>query len=187
MQNYQKRCGFFAIGKLEFLESLTIRMNDIEFAFISRRDYIPFSLKDFRVQSIGGVAFNDVVMKTSAEKKIVLGFAASAAALLGLGWLSYWTTANTIAANNRVTHTYEVIATLEAGRVVLTDAETAQRGYLLTGDEQFLKDTQDAQAQVGGWIKQLRALTSDNPEQQQRLDKLGPLISQRLIIFLFDI
>jgi PAS domain S-box-containing protein len=112
----------------------------------------------------------------------VLGFAASVLALVGIGWISYRTTTNLVGAENWVSHTYQVIATLESGRAILTDVETAQRGYLLTGDTSFLEDCTNAQAQVDGWIKKLRNSIFDNPEQLQRLEKLEPLISQRLAV-----
>ena len=121
-------------------------------------------------------------MKTSVESKMMLGFAISLLALAGIGWLSYRTTSNLVATEKGVAHTYEVIAALEAGLAILTDAETAQRGYLLTGEEQFLKDSQKAQAEVKTWLEQLHGLITDNPEQQWRLNKLEPLIPQRLAL-----
>jgi PAS domain S-box-containing protein len=121
-------------------------------------------------------------MKTFVENKIVVGFAASVLALAGIGWFSYRTTSDLTEAENLVSHTYKVIATLESGRAILTDAETAQRGYLLTGDGNFLKDCTNAQAQVAGWVDNLRSVVSDNPAQLNRLDKLQPLISRRLAI-----
>src|SRR5690349_21387014 len=121
-------------------------------------------------------------MKTSAERMLLLGFAASVLALAGIGWLSYHTTTNLIASEQRVSHSREVITTVEAGVALLTDAETAQRGYLITGDEQFLKDCQAAQSEVGNWIGTLRKLIADNPEQLRRLDHLEPLIKQRLAV-----
>ena len=121
-------------------------------------------------------------MKTSVEGKIMLGFVASVLALLGMGWLSYRTTEDSIAANKWVTHTYKVIATVEQGRAILIDAETAQRGFLLTGDENFFKDARNTQSQVNDWLQDLKQLTSDNPEQQERLKELEPLISQRLTL-----
>lgn len=121
-------------------------------------------------------------MKTSVEHKVALGFAALVLALLGMGWLSYQTTVDSMAAQDWVAHTYKVIATLEQGRVILTDAETAQRGYLLTGDENFLKDSQDAQSKVNGWLGDMRQFVADNPEQEQRLKLLQPVISKRLEI-----
>jgi PAS domain S-box-containing protein len=121
-------------------------------------------------------------MKTSIENKILLVFGVSVLALIGIGWLSYRTTTNLITTENWISHTHEVIATLERGLAILTDAETSQRGFLLTGDERFLQDSQKAQAQIAEWTGNIRKLTADNLEQQQRLDKLEPLISQRLIM-----
>src|ERR1700733_13872868 len=121
-------------------------------------------------------------MKISVENRIALGAMASVLVLISVGLLSYHTTTNLIATEKWVAHTQEVIATLESGLAMLTDAETKQRGYLLTGDEEFLKDSQAAQAQVGGWLKDVRQLTADNPQEQQRLDNLESLISRRLAV-----
>ena len=119
-------------------------------------------------------------MKTSVESKLALGFAISLFALAGLGWLSYQTTTNLVVTERWVAHAQEVIGALEEGRAILTDTETAERGYLLTGEDQFLKDFLEAQIQTKNWVDQFRRLTADNPEQQQRLNQLEPLISQRL-------
>ncbi len=121
-------------------------------------------------------------MKASVENKILVGFVASVAALIVIGWLAYRTTNQFITTDRRVAHTQEVIATLESGLAIITDAEAKQRAFLLTGDEQFLKDSQNAQAQIKGWIGKVRTLTADNPEQQLRLAKLELVISQRMAV-----
>jgi PAS domain S-box-containing protein len=121
-------------------------------------------------------------MKASVQNKVVLGFAMSLFALAVLGWLSYRTTENLIATQALVSHTHEVIATLELGLALLTDAETSQRGFLLTGDERFLIDCQAAQSKIGGWLEKIRQLTRDNSRQQQRLAALESLITQRLAV-----
>ncbi|MGO8765965.1 MAG: CHASE3 domain-containing protein [Limisphaerales bacterium] len=119
-------------------------------------------------------------MKASVEIKVGLGFLASVVALLGISWLCCRTIESSNTAQAWVTHTYQVMASLERGRAILTDAETAQRAYLLTGDDHFLQDSTNAQARVTGWIDTLRKLTAENPAQQKRLDDLQPLIIQRL-------
>ncbi len=121
-------------------------------------------------------------MKSSVENKILLGFAISLLTLVGIGWLSHRTTTNMVATEAWVSHTHEVIATLESGLAILTDAESSQRAYLLTNDERFLNDSQKAQAQVAGWITKIQRLIADNPRQQERLAKLEPLISHRLAV-----
>lgn len=124
-----------------------------------------------------------IMRKTySLENKIILGFVASMVAMLLAGWFCYRTTTNFITTQDWVAHTQAVIATLESGLAILTDAETGQRGYLLTGDTSFLKDTQEAQAQVDGWEKKIRAMVRDNPQAEQRLDTVTRLITQRLAV-----
>jgi PAS domain S-box-containing protein len=116
----------------------------------------------------------------SVENITALAALLSLLVLGGIGILSVITTNKLISTERWVTHTQEVIATLESGLALLTDAETKQRGYLLTGDDHFLKDCQDAQAQVATWSAQIRALTADNPKAQADLDQLDSLIRQRM-------
>ncbi len=118
----------------------------------------------------------------SVRNKLLLGFAASALALLGVGWLALRTTNELIEATDSVVHTHKVIATLADGLALLTEAETAQRGYLLTGKETFLADCRTAQAEVGEWVVALLGLVADNPDQHQRGQQLAALIEQRLAI-----
>jgi PAS domain S-box-containing protein len=121
-------------------------------------------------------------MKASVENKILTGFAASLLALAGMGWLSYRTMTDSIAAQGWVTHTREVISDLETVLATLTAAETEQRGYLLTGGPKFLADCQTAVRQLPGQLARLRQITADNPAQQQELDRLEPLVRQRLAL-----
>jgi PAS domain S-box-containing protein len=79
-----------------------------------------------------------------------------------------------------VAHTHEVIGELEALLSTLKDAETGQRGYLLTEDKTYLQPYEDALQKVHARFDRLRKLTSDNSDQQGRLDVLGPKIDDRL-------
>ncbi|HEU6448011.1 MAG TPA: PAS domain S-box protein [Verrucomicrobiae bacterium] len=119
-------------------------------------------------------------MKASVESKITMGFVASLLALFGMGWLLYFASSDLARTQDLVTHTREVITTLQTGLVVLTDAESSQRGYLITGDEKFLDDCQKSQNQIDDWLKNLRLLTQDNPQQQKSIDELQTLVGQRL-------
>ena len=62
----------------------------------------------------------------------------------------------------------------------LQDAETGQRGFLLTVDETYLQPFYRALKSEPAGLPRLRELTSDNPEQQQRLKNLEPLIAAKL-------
>lgn len=121
-------------------------------------------------------------MQTSVESKILLGFLVSVLTLISIGFLAYRTTTSLAAADQWVAHTHEVIGTLEAGTSLLTDTETKQRGYLLTGSDPFLKDCQAAQSRIGTWLKKIRGLLADNPEQLKRLGELQDLMTARMAV-----
>lgn len=119
-------------------------------------------------------------MKASVENRIVLGFAASIVALLSMGWLLYSSSQEFVHTERLVSHTHEVIADLETGLATLSDAESSQRAFLLTGDKSFLDDCRASQKKISGWTDHLRALTADNSEQQQNIRQLETLVQQRL-------
>ncbi len=79
-----------------------------------------------------------------------------------------------------VSHTQEVL--LQLGRVesMVTDAETAQRGFLYTGIQQYLAPYDRATGQVAGEIQKIADLTADNPRQQERIPQLRALAQQKL-------
>lgn len=67
-----------------------------------------------------------------------------------------------------------------AGRMLssIKDAETGQRGYLLTGDKAYLDPYLVALKEIKINLLALRALTRDDFVQQQRLDTLEPIIEE---------
>src|SRR6204780_3517259 len=60
------------------------------------------------------------------------------------------------------------------------DAETGQRGYLLTGNETYLEPYLAADASVYNVIKQLRDMTADSPDQARRLDQATTLVQSKM-------
>lgn len=79
-----------------------------------------------------------------------------------------------------VRHTEQVLAKLSEGLGELRDAETGQRGFLLTGDEEFLEPYQRSVSIVRLRFDEIAKLTADNPAQQQRISALRPLIDEKL-------
>ncbi len=69
----------------------------------------------------------------------------------------------------QVAHTHEVITTLDAILSAMKDAETGQRGYLITLDERYLEPFRLARLEADRVLIRTRELTSDNPSQQSRL------------------
>lgn len=79
-----------------------------------------------------------------------------------------------------VGHTFEVQQTAESLVAELSAAENAQRGYLLTGNPDYLLPVDNAFAKVPGLILRLRNQAADNSVQIDRLDRVKPLIASRL-------
>jgi len=119
-------------------------------------------------------------MKWSVGTKIGAGYALALIILIILGLVSYRNTTGLIEAAKMETHTYQVLENLERVVSALKDAETGQRGYLITGKDRYLEPYQTGTSEVNQTIQHLRELTADNPKQQRRLDALGPLIAAKL-------
>ena len=81
--------------------------------------------------------------------------------------------------NASVRHTLEVQLSLERLLFNLDNAETNQRGYLLTLGERFLDSYQTVLPRVHDELANLRNLTADNPRQQQALARIEPLVLEK--------
>ncbi|HZS60768.1 MAG TPA: CHASE3 domain-containing protein [Gemmatimonadaceae bacterium] len=61
----------------------------------------------------------------------------------------------------------------------LTDAETGQRGYLLTGEERYLTPYRGAASDVRQELNVLRTLTLDNGYETQHVGKLAGIVERK--------
>jgi len=113
-------------------------------------------------------------------RKIAGGFALALVLLIAIGAVSYRSFAKLTTTAEWVTHTHQVLEHISGLYGQLKDAETGQRGYVITGDEAFLEPYQTGSASVANVLKELRQLTADNPNQQKRLDAAEPLIAAKL-------
>lgn len=115
-------------------------------------------------------------------KRIAGGLGAAAVILVAIGAISYRNTSRFVQTIARVENQQEVIGEIQELLSQLTQAETEERGYLLTGDKTYLKPYQTAITDINRSLKDLRQLTANNPKQQQKLDALEPLIARRLAL-----
>ena len=115
-------------------------------------------------------------MKWNVGMKIGTGFVLALAILVAIGAVSYQSITKLTETAEWVDHTYQVRGQLAAVLSEMKDAETGQRGYIITGDENYLEPFRGAQAAVDQKLQALRELTKDDLNQQRRLDILVPLI-----------
>ncbi len=94
--------------------------------------------------------------------------------------VAYFTTTALVNDFAQVRHSREVTTDLIDLLSVLKDAETGQRGYVITGKTAYLAPYTTARATVATKLDALRALTVDDPVQQQQLQRLRPLIDAKM-------
>jgi PAS domain S-box-containing protein len=119
-------------------------------------------------------------MKWSIEKKTGAGLAVAGMILLMVAGLLYRDGRGFIETSEWVSHTHEVLAELEATLSAAAGAQTAARGYIITGQEAFLEPYQAAVPAVRANLDRLKSLTSDNPSQQRRLAILENAVAEKL-------
>ena len=105
---------------------------------------------------------------------LTIGMMLVNAALLFLGTREVFDSAHDVA------YTHEVLAASEHLLSTLADAETGQRGYVITGVPSYLEPFQVAKAQVHGSMDGLRALTSDSIEQRPAIQDIERLVDDKL-------
>jgi CheY-like chemotaxis protein/CHASE3 domain sensor protein len=108
------------------------------------------------------------------------GFIIAVLAVSLIALFSYRSLQSSAATAARVTHTLDVLEQVEALLSSVKDAETGQRGYLLTGTETYLPPFINARAEVPGEIDRLRGLVADSPPQLQRVEALALLIKAKM-------
>lgn len=115
-------------------------------------------------------------------RKLGLGFGMAGAVLLVIALLGHRSTEQLIENERWVAHTHEVRRLLAELRVLLVDAETAERGYVITGNEAFLGPYQRASEALPITLTEAVTLTADNPIQQQRLQQVSSVIRDSLAV-----
>src|SRR6202022_275972 len=96
------------------------------------------------------------------------------------GFVSYRNITGLMDKGRWVTHTHEVLNGVENLLSLMKDAETGQRGYIITGQQSYLEPFNQATGKIHQQVSELRRLTADNPNQQEAIAALEPLIVSKL-------
>ena len=114
------------------------------------------------------------------NRALVATIALSFLLLLGSAGLTFHVSRQGVDADALVVHTMEVQRAFHTTLLTLGGAESGLRGFLLTGDEAFLKPHREAGELLPRQLTTLRQMVADNPEQMANLDAVSPLIEERL-------
>jgi PAS domain S-box-containing protein len=115
------------------------------------------------------------------ERRLILGgFIAAALTLLVVGWESYRDTLRVAQAAEARKHSFEIHRLLAELTAQLANAETGQRGFLLTGDDAYLEPYRGAIRNLDQLLGNVKNATADNPNQQKHIPELEQLIEKKL-------
>ena len=94
------------------------------------------------------------------------------ALLVAIGTATVWLAEQSAQDARSVVHTINVQEKLSNLLLNVRRAESGQRGFLLTGRQQYLLDYRDAAPAVETYLAELRTLMSDNPDRGPVLDQM---------------
>ena len=121
-------------------------------------------------------------MELVYRHRLALGVVALAAVLIGSAAVAWLNLRAFRADAALVSHTQDVLDSTLQTLNALVDAETGERGFLITGAEEFLEPYKLASARVKQQLSRLSSLTADNALQQARLNELTGLAERRLAL-----
>lgn len=118
--------------------------------------------------------------KQNSRDLVVVGFALTLGLLVVDGFLGYLNIKRVAENEGAVAHSHQVIGELEGLLSTLKDAETGQRGYLLTDDPTYLAPYTDALERLHTEVARVKELTADNAEQQSRLKEMEGKVAEKV-------
>jgi len=101
------------------------------------------------------------------SKRILTGFIACAVILFGLAFFSYKNSEKFIASNTLVDQTNKVLYEFSQILNTISDAESSNRGYIITGDEAHLESSINAEKSISEHLDKVKELTIDNTIRQK--------------------
>lgn len=120
------------------------------------------------------------MVKLRKDLIITVGLSVATCLLLVITILTYFRTDQFISNSRWVDHTYTVLLQIDKVMSILKDAETGQRGYLLTNDETFLAPYRNAVSELPQQLQTLLRLTEDNQQQHDTILNFRNMVYQKL-------
>jgi len=122
-------------------------------------------------------------MKITFENKINIGFILSLLAVIFIVIVSYLCINDLADDARRNKESQEVMTQLSALLSTISDAESAQRGYVISDDVHFLEMYDSARLQLSIVFQSLKELNADNQYQLKRITAIEKLIARRMKMF----
>ena len=104
---------------------------------------------------------------------MVIGFAS----LIAAGIAAVWSTGRNQEHIRAVNHTYEVELAIARANILVEQAESVRRGYILARQQDYLDSYRKIAAQIPGALRKIDVLTADNPREKANLARLRRLVA----------
>jgi len=122
-------------------------------------------------------------MKPQANRVVVPALLFAAILVVSFNaWLAFRSVESLLSSEFWVAHTWQAISQVDRIMGSAKDAETGSRGFLITGDDNYLDPYFSATRDLPTELNHFQSLTSDNPSQQVRLTEMRAVIDQRLAL-----
>ena len=119
-------------------------------------------------------------MDRTFDKRLLTGVGLLVAVMFVNAGLAYRNIRLLYDTNQQVMHTYEVLAAIQQILSAARDAETGQRGFLITGNPSYLAPFHAAEEAIEGDLKRAGELTQDHPQQQAHCADLSEHVHAKL-------
>jgi PAS domain S-box-containing protein len=119
-------------------------------------------------------------MKSARTLNVLGWFALAVAGLIINAGVCYHFLVRLVDNSRRVVHSQQVLNDLEDTLSTVKDAETGQRGYLLTGRPEYLAPYEQARDQLAMQLTDLATLTADQPFFRERVPRLHAAIDAKM-------
>lgn len=112
--------------------------------------------------------------------KILFSFCVAIGVLCAVALSIYSNFAQMNRQKERVDHTYAVISALQELMSNLKDIQSSQRGYIITGIEDYLTPYYIALPKIDDQVREIAKMISDNPQQLEDMKNLSEHVRDRL-------
>lgn len=120
------------------------------------------------------------MLRVNLRDNIFLGLSFSLLLLILSSIASYISIRNLNKSSDLVEHSNMVLDNLEEVFSMIKDAETSQRGYIITGNVTFLRKYEEVLPHINPLLDDIHQLVSDNPRQLQNVERFRDISNKRM-------
>lgn len=121
-----------------------------------------------------------IYLKQYRANLLQAGLAFAICALLGSGFFVYKKVSNIRAISNRSAEARETVSKIRSIKALITDTESAQLGYILTGNKDYLDPYLETSQEVPRQLDSFRESIADQPDQIRRFLSLKENVEAKL-------